>query len=109
MWHAPIFDPSGYADEARNFILELQRQNILPAVREIGRRSDVFRKGLDERSRILLDEAIAKDTPQDFISIVQFPAYAFKRVPDAHYHIGRTTFETAEPAGRLGSKMQFDG
>jgi GT2 family glycosyltransferase/Flp pilus assembly protein TadD len=94
LWHAPVFDPSGYADEARNFIVQLQKQNIQPALREIGRRSDVFRNGLDESSRTRLDEAIARDTPQDFISIVQFPAYAFEKVPDARYHIGRTTFET---------------
>ena len=94
LWHAPIFDPSGYADEARNFILQLQKQNIKPVVREIGRRSDVFRNGLDEKSRVRLEEAIAQETPEDFISIIQFPAYAFERIPQARYHIGRTTFET---------------
>jgi GT2 family glycosyltransferase/Flp pilus assembly protein TadD/glycogen synthase/SAM-dependent methyltransferase len=94
LWHAPIFDPSGYADEARNFILQLQRQNIKPIVREIGRRSDIFRCGLEEKSRARLDEAIDQEAPEDFISIIQFPAYAFERVPQARYHIGRTTFET---------------
>ena len=63
LWHAPIYDPSGYADEARNFILELQKQNIKPVVREIGRRSNVFRSGLDENTRTRLDEAIAQETP----------------------------------------------
>ncbi len=94
LWHAPIFDPSGYADEARNFILQMQKQNIKPAVREIGRRSETFRNRLGEKERRVLDEAIAQGMPQNFISIVQFPAYAFKRLPGARYHIGRTTFET---------------
>ena len=76
LWHAPIFDPSGYADEARNFILQMQKQNIKPAVREIGRRSETFRNRLGEKERRVLDEAIAQGMPQNFISIVQFPAYA---------------------------------
>ncbi|MBW2489728.1 MAG: glycosyltransferase, partial [Deltaproteobacteria bacterium] len=94
MWHTPIYDPSGYADEARNLILQLQSLNIEPAVREIGRRSDVFRNGVGEQERVKLDEAIAQEILEDFISIIQFPAYAFERIPLARYHIGRTTFET---------------
>ncbi|MBW2429336.1 MAG: glycosyltransferase, partial [Deltaproteobacteria bacterium] len=94
MWHTPIYDPSGYADEARNLILQLQSLNIEPAVREIGRRSDVFRNGVGEQERVKLDEAIAQEISEDFISIIQFPAYAFERIPLARYHIGRTTFET---------------
>ena len=94
LWHAPIYDPSGYADEARNFILQLQVQNFSPVVREIGRRSDIFRGGLDEQTRVRLDAAIAQEDPQDCISIIQFPAYAFEKLPQGRYHIGRTTFET---------------
>jgi glycosyltransferase involved in cell wall biosynthesis/tetratricopeptide (TPR) repeat protein len=94
LWHAPIFDPSGYADEARHFILQVQKQGIKAAVREIGRRSDVFRNGMDEHMRERLDKAIAQPIAQDFISVIQFPAYAFKRIPHGRYHIGRTTFET---------------
>lgn len=94
MWHAPIFDPSGYADEARNFILQLRRRNLTIAARKAGRDSEKFRNQLDPASRHQLDEALNTQTEVPFISLIHFPAYAFQRLPEAAYNIGRVMFET---------------
>lgn len=93
-WFAPIYDPSGYADEARHFILELQAQGFQLAVREIGRHSEQFRQQLDDTHRAVLDELLSRQPVGPFISLVHFPAYALQRLPEAIYNIGRVVFET---------------
>ena len=93
-WFAPIYDPSGYADEARHFILELEAQGFQLAVREIGRHSERFREQLDQATRLRLDSLLSRQPGGRFISLVHFPAYALQRLPEAIYNIGRVVFET---------------
>lgn len=93
-WFAPIYDPSGYADEARHFILELRKQGFQLAVREIGRHSEQFRQQLDAASRAALDDLLSRQPEGRFISLVHFPAYALQRLPEAIYNVGRVVFET---------------
>ena len=94
LWHAPIFDPSGYANEARHFIFQLDKQGFEVAARPVGRHSAGFRSQLEPEIRDELDRALEREIESDFISVVQFPAYGFERLPQASYNIGRTTFET---------------
>ncbi len=109
LWHAPIYDPSGYADEARNFISHLQAAGIEIAAREIGRHSPTFRNQLDPQTRHQLDRALRQEVGSDFISIVHFPAYAFQRLPQAAYNIGRVMFETdGLPAEWVAKCNQMD-
>jgi glycosyltransferase involved in cell wall biosynthesis/MoaA/NifB/PqqE/SkfB family radical SAM enzyme/GT2 family glycosyltransferase len=93
-WHAPIYDPSGYADEARNFLINLELQGVNLSAQSIGRYSETFRSQMEVYNQQLLDRMQARRPATDFISVVHFPAYAFKRVSGASYHIGRTMFET---------------
>ncbi|MBI5470710.1 MAG: glycosyltransferase, partial [Ignavibacteriae bacterium] len=95
LYHSAIYDPSGYADEGRNFILNLDRQGMDVASVEIGRRSEDFKTKLDGSLRSKLDELLGKKPLQGCINIIHFPAYAFQRVPGAAYNIGRTMFETS--------------
>ncbi|MCG3210039.1 MAG: D-inositol-3-phosphate glycosyltransferase [Anaerolineae bacterium] len=94
LWHAPIFDPSGYADEARNFIVQLRRQGQPIAARAAGRHSDKFRSQLGAPVRRELDAALQASVNNEFISLIHFPAYGFQRHPQARYNIGRAMFET---------------
>lgn len=94
VWHGPVYDPSGYADEVRHLILNLRAQNIQVAARPIGRHSENFLHQLNSAIRQTVDSAIAKQVTPGFVSVIHFPAYVFKRVPGAVYHIGRTMFET---------------
>lgn len=109
LWHAPIYDPSGYADEARNFILQLRRQGQPIAARKAGRDSEKFRSQLDAVTRHHLDEALQTPAEAPFISLIHFPAYAFQRLPDAAYNIGRVMFETdGLPADWVAKCNQMD-
>jgi len=109
VWQSPIYDPSGYADEARHFIMHLQAQGVEVAARELGRHSSKFREQLDPQARHWLDRALRQEVRPGCISVVHFPAYAFKRVPQAAYHIGRVMFETdGLPAEWVAKCNQMD-
>lgn len=94
LWEAPIYDPSGYADEARNFILNLRAQGVDVAARAIGRHSPTFRAQVEPQLQQELDRALAHQPRPGFINLIHFPAYAFQRSPLAAYNIGRVMFET---------------
>ncbi len=94
LYHSALYDPSGYADEGRNFILGLQQHGFDIAAREIGRHSEQFKRQLDAGTRKSLDQLLAKQQANGCVSVVHFPGYAFQRVPGAAYNIGRTMFET---------------
>lgn len=94
LWRAPIYDPSGYADEARHFLGGLGRQGIDVAARAVGRHSDAFRSQLDGPTRRHLDEMLARPAPPERINVLHFPAYAFERDPQAACNIGRVMFES---------------
>jgi glycosyltransferase involved in cell wall biosynthesis/Flp pilus assembly protein TadD len=109
LWHAPIFDPSGYADEARYFILHLQARGIKIAARAIGRHSSTFRNQLDPATLQALDQVLTQNVSSPFINLIHFPAYAFTRLPGAAYHIGRVMFETdGLPAEWVAKCNQMD-
>lgn len=92
VWEAPLFDPSGYADEARQFVLGLDGLGLRVRAKPIGwseRTCD-----LDERTQRRLQELL--HTPLNGRTVhVQhiFPPY-FKHDGSASRRIGRTMFET---------------
>ncbi len=94
-WRGPIFNPSGYASEAINFILPLSDRVELGIHHLNNRYSETFVAGLPEAERKRLFELRAK-YPQIYGGIVieHNPATGFGHVPDAAYRIGRTMFET---------------
>jgi glycosyltransferase involved in cell wall biosynthesis/Flp pilus assembly protein TadD/2-polyprenyl-3-methyl-5-hydroxy-6-metoxy-1,4-benzoquinol methylase len=94
LWHAPVFNPSGYADEARNFVLGLESHGMPVALRVISNHSPGFYENMNPDLRAKLDRSLSRTVNAGCISIVHFPAYAFQRVPGASYCIGRTMFES---------------
>lgn len=109
LWHAPIYDPSGYADEARNFILQLRAQRINISASAIGRDSVTFRSQLAPETQVVLDQALTHQPDHNYISLIHFPAYAFQRIPQAAYNIGRVMFESdGLPADWVAKCNQMD-
>ncbi|MHC1745272.1 MAG: glycosyltransferase [Syntrophobacteraceae bacterium] len=95
VWHAPIFDPSGYADEARQFVLGLDAIGVPTGIVPINWSDKRARLAPEELSRLQrLNAASGAMQQSRHISIFQiFPPH-FRRPPHAVYCIGRTMFET---------------
>jgi glycosyltransferase involved in cell wall biosynthesis len=95
VWNAPIFDPSGYADEARQFVLGLHTLGVpvcvVPitwntATAELPPKDTAALQGLTEVS---LDR-----TRGPVVGVSHIFPPNFQRMPEASYHVGRTMFET---------------
>ncbi|MBW1974200.1 MAG: glycosyltransferase [Deltaproteobacteria bacterium] len=93
LWSAPIFDPSGYAEEARNFVLRIGKK-IPIKVNLIGRFSEFFFQNISSKEKSELLGFVNGYNEKPYINIIHFPAYIFKRDPNASYNIGRVVYET---------------
>ncbi|MCS7220812.1 MAG: glycosyltransferase [Anaerolineae bacterium] len=95
IWHAPIFDPSGYADEARQFIIGLDSIGLQIKAIPINWSDKIAKLSITEECRLkrLINMPIISSRDKIISVFHIFPTY-FRRIPDAAYHIGRTMFET---------------
>jgi glycosyltransferase involved in cell wall biosynthesis len=94
-WSAPIFNLSGYASEAINFVLPLEKNCTLGILHNSSIWSEAFTRGLPTSEREALFRMRDRfGTLQGGICIAHGPAGFFNRLPDADYSIGRTMFET---------------
>lgn len=92
LWQAPIFDPSGYADEARNFLLGLDSLGADVKAFPLNWSPRIAPLSEDEAAR--LHAMTARELSGDFVNLIHiFPPY-FSRHPQAIRNIGRTMFET---------------
>ncbi|MGC8668450.1 MAG: WavE lipopolysaccharide synthesis family protein [Chthonomonadales bacterium] len=92
VWHGPIFDPSGYADEARQFLLALDGADVRVAARPIAwsaRRADLNPMD-DTRLRALT----ARPDMPGAVHVSHTFAVHFQRWAGAAVNVGRTMFET---------------
>ena len=92
LWSAPIYDPSGYSDEARNFVLSINDHGIPVRVNPIKWSNKEAKLPASISNRI---KGLSK-TPLSpgFINVMHiFPPY-FQKNPAARFNIGRTMFET---------------
>ena len=94
-WSAPIFNPSGYASEAINFVLPLENRCTLGIHHKTTVYSESFTRGLASGDR----EALFRMSDRfkgmsGGIVVSHNPAGGFIRLPDADYSIGRSMFET---------------
>lgn len=106
-WQAPLFDPSGYAEEARHFLLALDEASHTVAAEPI-RWSDrvAVLPAADER-RLLAMTARAPKPGGIHVSHI-FPP-SFTRRPNARINAGRTMFETDRlPDGWADACNQMD-
>ncbi|WP_411280677.1 glycosyltransferase family 4 protein [Gemmatimonas sp.] len=94
VWLGPVFDPSGYADEARGILGALDGAKVPVAVRPMERVSVGFREGLPAAERAILDRLIAQPLPKSYVMVQHVTADGFYRASSVEYMVGRTMFET---------------
>ena len=94
-WLSPIFNSSGYASEAINFIVPLSERSDLGIFHKNNIYSEKFVDGLDPKERETLFRLRDRfESIKGGIVICHNPANGFERLPGAAYSIGRTMFET---------------
>ncbi len=94
VWESPIFNPGGFADEARNFVYHLTRLGIDVAIRPVGLNTEFFRAMLLPEQRDVLDRALTLTAGDPFICVQHGDPQAFHADPHARYVIGRAMYET---------------
>lgn len=94
-WLGPIFNPSGYASEAIDFLLPLADRLEIGLRHQSTLYSEKFVAGLSDEVREKLFTLRDRfSSLRGGISIAHNPANGFVRPEDADYCIGRTMFET---------------
>lgn len=91
-WQAPLFDPSGYAEEARHFLLALDQAGHSIAAQPIRWSDRVAVLSASDERRLLTMTARSPKPGGIHVSHV-FPT-SFNRRTDAALNVGRTMFET---------------
>ena len=94
VWYAPLLNFSGYADEARAFILGLREQGREVRAEPLGEPSASFVAGLDPATKAALDDATRSPRPKHAVHVLHIPGQNLTRMPGAGYHVARTMFET---------------
>lgn len=108
-WVGPVYDPSGYGNELRQFVLSLDALGTRAALRAAGNHSEQFRATTGSRLRDRLDVMLAGQSPDDFIGVLHLPPSFLQRLPGARRMIARTMFETdGLPAGLVARCNEMD-
>jgi glycosyltransferase involved in cell wall biosynthesis len=97
LWQAPIFNFSGYGDEARAMILGLQQRGYPVTARSWGTDLPEFVDQLAASApdRLLaLHQATQVPLGHPFVSVLHVPGYAATRIHGASANVIRTMFET---------------
>ncbi len=91
-WSAPLFDPTGYAEEARSFLLALEDAGMRIAASEIrwNDRDAVLDRDVEHRLRQMTSRAPTAGT----VHVSHILAPHFTRRENACLNVGRTMFET---------------
>jgi len=93
-WVGPVYDPSGYGNELRQFVLSLDDLGTRPTVRPAGNHSERFKHAAGARLRDRLDVMLTAQSPDDFVGVLHLPPAFLQRLPGARRMIARTMFET---------------
>jgi glycosyltransferase involved in cell wall biosynthesis len=109
-WRAPLYNPSGYASEALQFILPLGERVELGVMHDNNLRSEAFVAGLPIDQRNRLEELEGRfASASGGITVWHNPANGFGFDPDAAWNVGRTMFETDRiPGPWVGSCNRMD-
>ncbi|MGI9658655.1 MAG: glycosyltransferase family 4 protein, partial [Gaiellaceae bacterium] len=94
LWLAPLLDPSGYSDEARNFLLALERGGYATCARNW--RQTGTSGGVSGVVRETIDRALARDVPEGEFTFVRHmvPTAFAHPSPDRGPQVMRTMYET---------------
>lgn len=94
VWYAPLLNFSGYADEARAFILGLRELGEEVRAEPLGDPSASFVAGLSPDTKAALEAAARAPRPKHAIHVLHIPGQTVSRLPGAGFHIARSMFET---------------
>jgi glycosyltransferase involved in cell wall biosynthesis len=108
VWHAPLEDPSGYADEARAYLLALERTGR-PAVARHGSWCPV-RMALPREHRETIDRAVERPVPDgEFVLVQHMIPGGIRDLNPNGPTVARTMFETDRtPARWLPRLLEVD-
>lgn len=93
-WHAPFLTYSGYADEARAFVLGLRERGADLRAEPMGEGNDRFLADMDPGRRAALQAALNHTVSRQGIHVVHQPGGAATRMTGGAHHVARTMFET---------------
>jgi glycosyltransferase involved in cell wall biosynthesis len=97
LWQAPIFNFSGYGDEARAMILAMRRRGYPVTARSWGQDLPEFIEQYAAAAPdrlVTLHDAVQAPLGQPFVSVMHTPGYAAIPVHGAVANVIRTMFET---------------
>ncbi|MFL5963062.1 MAG: glycosyltransferase family 4 protein [Gaiellaceae bacterium] len=108
VWHAPLEDPSGYADEARAYLVALERTGR-PAAARHGSWCPV-RMALPREHRETIDRAVARPLPDgEFVFVQHMIPGGIRELNTNGPTVARTMFETDRtPARWLPRLLEVD-
>ncbi len=107
LWIAPVFDASGFADEARNFVLGMDDAGMPVHLKPIP--WDVSDTELDAETRSRLEALTQRGLSPDFICVNQFFPTQVPLAEAAAVNVCRTMFETDRiPAEWVGACNEYD-
>ena len=107
LWIAPVLDASGFADEARNFVLGIDDAGIPIHLKRIP--WDVPDTELDPETLKRLQELMHRSLSPDFICVNQFFPTQVPLAEAAAVNVCRTIFETDRiPAEWVGACNEYD-
>jgi glycosyltransferase involved in cell wall biosynthesis/GT2 family glycosyltransferase/SAM-dependent methyltransferase len=92
LWTAPVFDRSGYANEARDYVLALDEAGVDVAVNPM--QWPLSAPGLPQPVARRLRALATREMASGFVHVIQHQAIRFARHHQAAANIGRTMFET---------------
>lgn len=107
VWHAPLRDPTGYAEEARNFLFALHAHGAPVAAREI--RWNNRLAGLTTAQEDILSQLLGRAALPSSIYVHHILGHLLRPAVGARASVGRTMFETDRlPAGWAEACNQMD-
>ena len=92
VWSSPLFDPSGYADEARNFLLGLDAIGLPVRANPLQWSPRVAELDADDARR--LRSLLGAPPAPDYVHVQHVFPTSFQPDPAAAANVGRTMFET---------------
>lgn len=95
VWSAPFLDRSGYAEEARNFILALDNFGLDVQADPFHWHPWTARLSTGDGERV--ERLIATAVPERFVQVIHGSPYDLRRHAAAKVAIGRSLFETEGP------------
>ncbi len=92
VWLGALLEPSGYADEARAYLLALEDAGLEPVAREPGWR--VGNASLSGRQAEAVAKAMSRPLPDEFVMVHHYVPYQGQVKHDGVPNVARTMFES---------------